>query len=45
MNWEIYFDGEYWNYRLAQDESEADFTGSVTEVYQYVTEMDKKNGN
>jgi hypothetical protein len=45
MNWEIYFDGERWNYRLAQDKEETDFVGSVSEVYNYVIELDRKNGS
>jgi len=45
LNWKIYFDGERWNYDLAQDKDESNFTGSVAEVYEYVTELDKKDAN
>lgn len=43
LNWEIYYDGDQWNYRLAQDEHDTDFIGTPDEVYDYVYELDKKD--
>jgi len=43
--WEIYFDGKQWNYKLAHDKDDADFKGSIEDVYMYVTELDKKDAS